>query len=44
VIKISDGHRIMDQFYSHHYLLITGDRRVELKHMAEVLDLGIEEI
>ena len=44
VIKIPDGHKIMDKFYSHHYLLITGHRKVELKYMLEVMDLELEEI
>lgn len=43
VVRIPDGHNVMDKFYSHHYLLITGHRKVELKYMAEVLDLEIEE-
>jgi hypothetical protein len=43
VVRIPDGHGVMDKFYSHHYLLITGHRKVELKYMAEVLDLVIEE-
>jgi hypothetical protein len=44
VIRIPDGHRIMERFYSHHYLLIAGHKRVELKYMAEVLDLEVEEV
>jgi len=43
VVKIADGHSVMDKFYSHHYLLMTGHRKVELKYMAEVLNLEIEE-
>ena len=44
IVRIADGHRIMDKFYSHHYLLMTGHRKVELKYMAEVLDLEVEEV
>lgn len=44
IVKIADGHKIMDKFYSHHYLLMTGHRKVELKYMAEVLDLEVEEV
>jgi len=44
IVKIADGHKIMDKFYSHHYLLMTGHRKVELKYMAEVLDLQVEEV
>lgn len=44
VIRVPDGHKIMDKFYSHHYLLITGHKMLELKYMAKVLDLEIEEV
>jgi len=43
VVRIPDGHAVMDKFYSHHYLLMTGHRKVELKYMADVLGLEIEE-
>lgn len=43
VIKIRDGHRLMHSFYSHHYLLITGQRSTEIGVMARVFDLEIEE-
>lgn len=43
VVRIPDGHNVMDKFYSHHYLLMTGHRKVELKYMAEILGLAIEE-
>ncbi len=44
VIHVKDGYKLMDAFYSHHNLLITGHRGVELKFMAKALDLEIEEI
>jgi hypothetical protein len=43
VVRIKDGHGVMDKFYSHHYLLLTGHRKVELKYMADILNLEIEE-
>ncbi len=43
VVRIKDGHGVMDKFYSHHYLLMGGHRKVELKYMAEILDLELEE-
>jgi L-fucose isomerase-like protein len=44
VIRVSDGHRLMESFYSHHNLLITGHRGVELKLMARALGLEVDEI
>lgn len=44
LIHVRDGYRLMDAFYSHHNLLITGHRRVELKFMAKALGLEVEEI
>ncbi len=43
IIEVSNGHKIMDKFYSHHYLLITGHKKVELELMAKALDLKVEE-
>jgi hypothetical protein len=42
MIKVHDGPGLMDKFYSHHNILITGRRRVEIEMMAEVLDLQTE--
>ena len=44
VIKVSDGYRLMHRFYSHHNLIITGRRVDELRFMAEVFGLDIEEV
>jgi len=44
VIKVSDGYRLMHRFYSHHNLIITGRRMDELRFMAEVFGLDIEEV
>lgn len=44
LIKVKDGHRIMDELYSHHDILMNGKRAVELKAMAKVLGLVSEEI
>ena len=43
IIKVADGHRLMSKLPSHHELLITGHRTVELKLMAQVFDLEIDE-
>jgi hypothetical protein len=34
----------MESFFSHHNLLISGHRRVELKFMARVLGLEVDEL
>jgi hypothetical protein len=44
LIHVKNGYKLMDAFYSHHNLLITGHRGVELKFMAKVLDLQVDEI
>jgi hypothetical protein len=44
VIRVADGHRLMEAFYSHHNLLITGHRAVELKFMAQALGLEVDQI
>jgi hypothetical protein len=44
VIKVPNGHRLMDALYSHHQVLVTGHRSREIGMLAQVLDLGIEEI
>lgn len=44
LIRVPDGHRLMESFYSHHNLLITGHRGVELKFMARALDLEVDEL
>lgn len=44
VIRVEDGYRLIDSFYSHHNCLITGHRVVELKNMAKALDLAVEEL
>jgi L-fucose isomerase-like protein len=43
VIRIKDGHRMMNSFYSHHNCLVTGHWGKELVNVARVFDLEIEE-
>ena len=43
VIRIKDGHRMMNSFYSHHNCLVTGHWGKELVNVAKVFDLEIEE-
>jgi len=44
VIKVQDGFKVMDKFYSHHYCLITGHRDEELNILAKVFGLEIDRI
>ncbi len=44
LVHVKNGHRLMDAFYSHHNLLITGHRGVELKFLARVLGLAFDEV
>jgi hypothetical protein len=41
VIKVKDGYRLMDLFYSHHNCIVVGDKSEDLKYMAKVFDLDI---
>lgn len=43
VIKIKDGHKMMNSFYSHHNCLVSGYWDKEMVNLAKVFDLEIEE-
>ncbi|HXL01793.1 MAG TPA: hypothetical protein PK016_01535 [Candidatus Atribacteria bacterium] len=42
IIRIPDGHLLMDKLYSHHDIIMIGHRGVELKSMAYALDIEVE--
>ncbi|GGG01725.1 hypothetical protein [Paenibacillus abyssi] len=44
LLKIDDGHKLMNTLYSHHGILIPGHKKVELNMMLRILDLTVEEI
>jgi len=44
VIKVADGHRLMEMLSSHHYLLMTGHNLVDITQLAKVFDLDVEVI
>ena len=44
VLKVKDGHRLMRNLSSHHYLLMTGHNLADIHLIAKVFDLDIEEI
>lgn len=43
IIRISNGHRLMENLPSHHILILPGHRRVALKNMARVLGIEVVE-
>ncbi|NSW75571.1 MAG: hypothetical protein HPY68_02115 [Candidatus Atribacteria bacterium] len=43
IIRISDGHRLMENLPSHHILILPGHHRVALKNMARVLRIEVVE-
>ena len=42
VIKVSDGHKLMTNLSSHHYLLMTGHNLPEIRMLAAIFDLEVE--
>ncbi len=42
VIRVADGRRLMDVFYSHHYGIMPGHQRAGLEILARILDLEID--
>ena len=44
LIRISDGHKLMDELYSHHNCITSGHKGTELKFVARALDLYVKEI
>jgi hypothetical protein len=44
VIKVGDGHRLMETLASHHYLLLVGRHVVDIRMLGKVFGLTIKEI
>jgi hypothetical protein len=44
LIRVADGHRLMEAFYSHHNLILTGRRTVELKYLARAMGLEFDAV
>ena len=44
VLRVRDGHKLMDRLVSHHYLLMTGHNRVETEMIGKVFGLEVEAI
>ena len=43
LVRISDGHKLMNSFYSHHIILVPGHWDKEFINLAKVFDLTLEE-
>ena len=42
IVRVRDGHALMERLYSHHQIFTTGDRRLELGLAASAFELGLE--
>lgn len=44
IVKVPDGHALMQNIYSHHQILIPGHQAVRLEFLAEVFGLTVERL
>jgi hypothetical protein len=44
IVRVTDGYKLVNSLYSHHYCILTGRNSVEIKMLAKVFDLEVEEI
>ena len=44
VVRVTDGYQLVNSLYSHHYCILTGRKSVEIRMLARVFDLEVEEI
>lgn len=44
VIKVSDGRKLLNSLYSHHYCLMTGHNSTEIEILSKIFDLELEEV
>jgi hypothetical protein len=44
ILKVPDGHRLMEELSSHHYIICVGKQLVDLKNVAKVFNLHLKEI
>ncbi len=42
VIKVADGHKLMNTLSSHHYLLMTGHNLVDIQFLAKIFKFDVE--
>ncbi len=43
VVKIRDAHKLMDSFYSHHILLVSGHWEPQISNLVRVFNLELDE-
>ena len=44
LIRVSDGHKLMDKLYSHHISVVKGNKKDELKTICRLFDLDFDDI
>jgi L-fucose isomerase-like protein len=44
VLRIADGHRLVNRVSSHHYLLMSGHQRSDIEMLGQLFDLNVEAI
>ncbi len=44
IIRVENGHKLMDKLYSHHCCILTGEKSVELEMMSRVFDISAEHL
>ena len=44
ILRIADGHKLVNKVSSHHYLLMTGHQLSDIEMLGQIFDLGIEVI
>jgi len=44
VLRIADGHKLVNQVSSHHYLLMTGHQLNDIRMLSQIFNLGVEVI
>lgn len=42
VVRVANGHNLVDSLVSHHYLLMTGHNLVDIQHIAKIFALDVE--
>ena len=42
VVRVADGHKLVNQVSSHHYLLMTGHHLNDIRMLGQIFDLGID--
>lgn len=44
IVRVTDGYKLVNSLYSHHYCILMGRNSVEIEMLAKVFDLEVEEI